>query len=297
MKNLESKKYWVWFSLIKGLGCIRKKKLLEICKNPMNIYNLDKKQLLEINGIGKETVSSIINSKNIDIINKHIEYMELNDIDIININEKEYPYNLKQIYDAPISLYVKGDKNILNNKNIAIIGCRECSDYGKKAAKYFAYNLSKENVNIVSGLARGIDSYAHIGNICAVNEYKINCGKTIAVVGNGLDIVYPKENYDVANRIIETGGIIISEYPCGTKPDKMNFPARNRIISGISDGVLVVEAKEKSGTLITVDFALEQGRDVFVVPGNINSINSVGTNDLIKQGARCVTAYRDVLDT
>mgnify|MGYP005766931969 FL=1 len=297
MKNLESKKYWVWFSLIKGLGCIRKKKLLEIYKNPMNIYNLDKKQLLEINGIGKETVSRIINSKNIDIINKHIEYMELNDIDIININEKEYPYNLKQIYDAPISLYVKGDKNTLNNKNIAIIGCRECSDYGKKAAKYFAYNLSKENVNIVSGLARGIDSYAHIGNICAVNEYKINCGKTIAVVGNGLDIVYPKENYDVANRIIETGGIIISEYPCGTKPDKMNFPARNRIISGISDGVLVVEAKEKSGTLITVDFALEQGRDVFVVPGNINSINSVGTNDLIKQGAKCVTTYREVLDT
>ena len=185
----------------------------------------------------------------------------------------------------------------MNNKNIAIIGCRECSDYGKKAAKYFAYNLSKENVNIVSGLARGIDSYAHIGNICAVNEYKINCGKTIAVVGNGLDIVYPKENYDVANRIIETGGIIISEYPCGTKPDKMNFPARNRIISGISDGVLVVEAKEKSGTLITVDFALEQGRDVFVVPGNINSINSVGTNDLIKQGAKCVTTYREVLDT
>ena len=297
MKNLESKKYWVWFSLIKGLGCIRKKKLLEIYKNPINIYNLDKKQLLEINGIGEETVNNIINSKKIDIINKHIEYMCLNDIEIININDKEYPYNLKQIYDAPMSLYIKGDKNILNNKNIAIIGCRECSDYGKKAAKYFAYNLSKENVNIVSGLAKGIDSYAHIGNLNAVSENKINCGKTIAVVGNGLDIVYPKENYDVANRIIETGGIIISEYPCGTRPDKMNFPARNRIISGISDGVIVVEAKEKSGTLITVDFALEQGRDVFVVPGNINSINSVGTNDLIKQGAKCVITYKDVLDT
>ena len=194
---------------------------------------------------------------------------------------------LKKIYDSPVSLYIRGDKRILNGENIGIVGCRDCSDYGKKAAKYFAYNLSKKGINIVSGLAKGIDSYSHIGTF--QNE-----GKTIAVIGNGLDMIYPKENLELANEIIKRGGTIISEYPCGTKPDKMKFPARNRIISGISSGIIVIEAKEKSGTLITVDFALEQGKDVFVVPGNINSINSVGTNDLIKQGARLVTTYEDI---
>ena len=123
---------------------------------------------------------------------------------------------------------------------------------------------------------------------------KEDCGKTIAVLGNGLDVIYPKENIELARKIIRSGGAIVSEYPCGIKPDRMSFPARNRIISGISDGIIVIEAKEKSGTLITVDFALEQGRDVFVVPGNINSINSVGTNDLIKQGAKMVTSYEDI---
>ena len=138
-----------------------------------------------------------------------------------------------------------------------------------------------------------MDSYAHVGNLCARNE-DIRSGKTVAVVGNGLDRIYPKENEYLANKIIENGGAIISEYPLGTKPDKMNFPARNRIISGMSEGIIVVEAKEKSGTLITVDFALEQGRDVYVVPGNINSINSVGTNNLIKQGAKVVTSFLDI---
>ena len=244
--------------------------------------------------------------------------MKQNNIDIIHICEKSYPQALKQIYDAPVSLYIRGNKEILNGKNIGIVGCRECTDYGKKAAKYFAYNLSKEkSVNIVSGLAKGVDSYAHWGSVGAniecestkncgkkqescgkINDdcgkIKNDCGKTIAILGNGLDIIYPKENIELANEIIRNGGAIISEYPCGTKPDKMNFPARNRIISGLSKGIIVIEAKEKSGTLITVDFALEQGRDVFVVPGNINSINSVGTNDLIKQGAKMVTSYEDI---
>jgi len=234
--------------------------------------------------------------------------MEKNDIDIISITEEKYPEILKEIYDPPISLYIKGNTEILNNKSIAIVGCRDATEYGKKAAKYFSYNLSREGINIVSGLARGIDSYAHIGNVCALDEiqkeadklkidiqkYNHQYGKTIAVVGNGLDIVYPNENKYLSDKIIETGGAIISEYPLGTKPDKMNFPARNRIVSGISNGIIVIEAKEKSGTLITVDFALEQGRDVYVVPGNINSINSVGTNDLIKQGARLVTHYKDI---
>lgn len=318
MENLENKKYWIWFSLIKGLGCVRKNKLLKIYGTPEEIYKLSKRELLKVDGIGEETVTNIIEAKNEKILNYHIKYMEENNIDIIHICEKSYPQALKRIYDAPVSLYIRGNKEILNGKNIGIVGCRECTDYGKKAAKYFAYNLSKEkSVNIVSGLAKGVDSYAHWGSVGAniecentkncgkkqescgkinndCGKLKNDCGKTIAILGNGLDMIYPKENIELANEIIRNGGAIISEYPCGTKPDKMNFPARNRIISGLSKGIIVIEAKEKSGTLITVDFALEQGRDVFVVPGNINSINSVGTNDLIKQGAKMVTSYEDI---
>lgn len=325
MEDLENKKYWIWFSLIKGLGCVRKNNLLKIYGTPEEIYKLSKRELLKVDGIGEETVTNIIEAKNEKILNYHIKYMEENNIDIIHICEKSYPQALKQIYDAPVSLYIRGNKEILNGKNIGIVGCRECTDYGKKAAKYFAYNLSKEkSVNIVSGLAKGVDSYAHWGSVGAniecentkncgkkqescgkinndcgkINDdcgkLKNDCGKTIAILGNGLDMIYPKENIELANEIIRNGGAIISEYPCGTKPDKMNFPARNRIISGLSKGIIVIEAKEKSGTLITVNFALEQGRDVFVVPGNINSINSVGTNDLIKQGAKMVTSYEDI---
>ena len=291
------KRYWIWLSLIKNLGPRRKLKLLELYKTPDKIYTLTKEELLKVEGIGEETVKNIIESKDKKIIEKHIQYMKNNKIDIITINEESYPQTLKEIYDSPVSLYIKGNKKILNGDNMGIVGCRECTEYGKKAAKYFAYNLTKENINVVSGLARGIDSYAHLGSLSTVLDVeKIkNCGKTIAVIGNGLDIVYPRENTELANEIVRSGGAIISEYPCGTSPDKMNFPARNRIISGISKGIIVVEAKAKSGTLITVDFALEQGRDVYVVPGNINSINSVGTNDLIKQGAKLVSIYKDIL--
>lgn len=311
MEDLENKKYWIWLSLIKGLGCVRKNKLLKMYGTPERIYELSKSDLLKIDGIGEETATNIIETKNEKILNYHIKYMKENNIDIIHICEKSYPQILKQIYDAPVSLYIRGNKEILNGENVGIVGCRDCTDYGKKAAKYFGYNLSKEkSINIVSGLAKGVDSYAHWGSVGANIEVKgdkncgkkysgcekqnIDCGKTIAVLGNGLDMIYPKENIELANEIIRNGGAIISEYPCGTKPDKMNFPARNRIISGISQGIIVIEAKEKSGTLITVDFALEQGRDVFVVPGNINSMNSVGTNDLIKQGAKMVTSYEEI---
>ena len=233
-------------------------------------------------------VENILKSKDEDYLKKYILYMQKHNIDIININDENYPKILKEIYDPPISLYIKGNKNILNNTSVAIIGCMQASQYGIKVAKYFGYNLAKNEVNVVSGLAKGIDSYAHIGSICAN-------GKTIAVIGNGIDTIYPKENINIANKILEKGGTIISEYPLGTKPEKMNFPARNRIISGISKSVIVVEAKEKSGTLLTVDFALEQGRDVYVVPGNINSINSIGTNELLKQGAKIITCYKDII--
>ena len=307
MQNLEEKKYWIWLSLIQNLGSKKKQMLLKKYENPQTIYHLKEKELSEIKGIGDKTIQNILDRNRKDSVEAHMKYMIKNDIDIISIYDEEYPRILKEIYDPPISLYCRGDKTILNQKAIGIVGCREATEYGKNAAKYFAYHLAKQEINIISGLAKGIDSYAHIGAICAKKEEnnppiksylhveKIKgSGKTIAVVGNGLDIVYPKENEMLAKQIIEEGGAILSEYPLGIKPDKMNFPARNRIISGMSKGILVVEAKEKSGTLITVDFALEQGRDVFVVPGNINSLHSVGTNRLIQQGAKLVTNYSEI---
>ena len=289
MEELINKKYWIWLSLIKDLGSIKSKKLLEKYKAPEVIWYLDKKQLMEIEGIGERSAENILNKMYKEKLESYISRMNKEKVGIITIKDKEYPQILKKIYDPPICLYYKGNKEILNNLGIAIIGCRECSNYGRKVAENFSYNIAKKNINIISGLAKGIDTYSHIGTICAK-------GKTIAVVGNGLDIIYPKENEKVINKIIEMGGCILSEYPLGTQPEKINFPARNRIISGISRGIIVIEAKKKSGTLITVDFALEQGKDVFVVPGNINSVNSMGTNDLIKQGAILVTCYQNVLE-
>ena len=285
---IEEKTYKVWLSLIKNLGIKRYTSLIQKFKFNKAIWNASKKELLKVEGIGKQ-LSEIISNKDLkQYVEKHIKYMEKNYIDIISIQDKEYPKLLKEIYDPPVFLYIRGNKHILNNESIAIIGCREASKYGLSVANEFAYNLSKHNINIISGLARGIDSEAHLGAVRA-NQ------KTIAVLGNGLDTIYPKENIKLVQNILNSGGAIISEYPLGTQPKKENFPARNRIISGMSKGVLVVEAREKSGTLITVDFALEQGRDVFVIPGNINSINSVGTNDLIKQGAKLVTSWEECI--
>ena len=207
----------------------------------------------------------------------------------INMNSKYYPERLRNVNDAPKELYCLGNLELLNYKNnIAMIGSRNCSSYGERAAKDFAYNLAKEDICIVSGLAKGIDSFSHIG---ALNAR----GKTIAVLGSGLDNIYPKENIKLVEEIINNNGLVISEYPLGTKPLKYHFPARNRIISGLSDSVLVVEARKNSGTNITVDFALEQGKDVFVIPGNIYSKTSDGTNFLITEGGIPVMSYKDIL--
>ena len=285
----DNRKYWVWLSLLSKLNTNIKKDLLLKYKEPKNIYKLEKKELIENNKIGEKTAEMILD-KNIRLkLDNYLKEMEKNKIDIITIKDKEYPSILKKIEDFPLILYIKGNKNILDNKNIAIIGCRECTEYGRKAAVYFSYNLAKENIAIVSGLAKGIDTYSHIGALKAR-------GRTIAVLGNGLDIIYPKQNEKIYEGIVKSGGAIITEYPLGTKPEKNNFPERNRIISGMSKGVLIIEAKEKSGTIITADFALNQGRDVFALPGNINSANSVGTNRLIKEGAIPVTNFRDILD-
>ena len=216
-------------------------------------------------------------------------------IEKISINEKEYPQQLKNIYDPPQCLYVLGNKNILNQKGIAIVGSRKCTNYGKEMAIKISEELSKNKINIISGLAIGIDSYAHFGNIKIQNN-KNEYGKTIAVLGSGIDQIYPKQNVELARKIIQTGGCIISEYPIGTMPKKEHFPQRKRIISGLSIGVVIVEAQEKSGALITADFAIEQGREVFAVPGDVNKKESVGSNQLIKDGAKMVTSIIDILE-
>lgn len=212
-------------------------------------------------------------------------------IEEISIESNEYPEQLRNIYDAPLKLYVLGNKVLLKQKGIAIVGSRKATEYGKKVALQLSKKLSENGINIISGLALGIDTCAHLGTL-----QQNNIGKTIAVLGSGLDEIYPKQNIKLAKNIIENGGCIITEYPLGRKPEKLNFPQRNRIISGLSKGVVVVEASEKSGSLITSEFALEQGREVFAVPGNILNFTSVGTNNLIKQGAKLVTNYMDILE-
>lgn len=253
--------YWIWLSKLR-LKPIALKKLLERYKIPKNIWNLSKEQLIKDET--REYISKeILNIEYRKNINDYINYMKNNNIEWISIFDKDYPKNLKNIYDPPIVLYVKGKKKILNDISIAVIGCRNCSKYGEIVARKISYELAKANINIVSGLARGIDTSAHIGSLKAK-------GKTIAVLGSGLDNIYPKENTKLVDEIIKTGGCILSEYIVGTKPEKENFPKRNRIISGLSNGLLVVEAKEKSGTFITVDFALEQGKEVYAVPRKYN---------------------------
>lgn len=286
---MEDKKYWIWLSRIEELGNRRKNKLLELFETPEQIWNLSYEDILNIEGFGEKIASEILNNRYRENLEKYIEYMEKYKIKVITIYDKEYPNKLKNIYDPPIVLFIKGNTEILSNISIGIVGCRKCSQYGINVAQKISYELAKEGIIVISGMAKGIDSYAHIGCLNAK-------GKTLAVLGSGLDRIYPKENMRLYNEIVNNGGAVLSEYIIGTKPDKMNFPARNRIISGLSNGIVVVEAKKKSGTLITVDFALEQGKDIYVIPGNITSENSIGTNELIKQGAKCVTSVEDILE-
>lgn len=285
---MEDLKYWIWLSRLDNLNPKKLLELLKEFKEPKLLYNMSKEELIKL-GIKQKDVEEITNLEYKANLEKYIEYMLKNNIQLIKINDEDYPEKLKQIYDPPGVLYLKGNRKILNEKSIAIVGCRLCTKYGKEVAKKIAYNVSLNNINVISGLARGIDTCSHLGTLAAN-------GKTIGVMGCGLDRVYPEENKMIFEEIINKGGAVISEYVIGTKPLAKNFPRRNRIISGISDGLVVVEAKGKSGTLITVDFALAQGKEIYVVPGNITSPNSYGTNELIKQGAKVVTCAEDILE-
>lgn len=283
-------KYWIWFSRIEKLSVIKKELLLKKFKTPQNIWSLKKQELDTITELDENDVKQILEMKYRENLDKYQNYIEKNKIQIITICDTNYPEQLKNIYDKPIVLYALGNTDILHKTGVAIVGCRDCSEYGKKTALKIGYELAKKDLCIISGLAKGIDKYSHIGALEAG-------GSTIGVIGCGLDYIYPYENKNLYERIIKNNGLIITEYIVGTKPNKINFPARNRIISGLSKGVIVVEAKEKSGSLITADFALEQGKEVFAIPGNIDNINSKGTNELIKQGAIIATDCRDIIET
>lgn len=271
MKNIEEKRYWIWFSLIPNLNIRIKKRLLEIYKNPKNIFYANK--LKQIEYLGDNIIKKIQDSKKEEKIEAYIKIMKKENVDIVSIYDKDYPQLLKNIYDFPISLFIKGNKENLNRRSVAIIGCRSASEYGKEAAKYFGYNLSKNGINIVSDLERGVERYSLVGSICAKKEENNQHVDNLSTYSNPivvtnciLDSSYIKENKDLEKEILNVGGTIISECLLEMKLNKYNFFARNRIISGLSDGVVVVEAKKKSRELIIVDFALEQGREVFVIP-------------------------------
>lgn len=242
-------------------------------------------------------ICSILKLKQEKKINTYIKYMQEKNIQVISYYDEDYPQQLKNLYDAPIVIYAIGNYKILNDQNkIAVIGARKASNYGINIARQIGSFLSKNNIHTISGLALGIDVNSHIGVLTEnyINSYS---GKAIAVIGNGLDNIYPYNNQEIAKRIINNGGCIISEYIVGTKPLKNNFPARNRLISALADKLVVVEAEnEKSGTMITVDFSLELGKEIYVVPGNINNKMSVGTNRLIKDGAKIITEFNDIID-
>lgn len=207
----------------------------------------------------------------------------------ININNEIYPSKLKEIKNPPKKLFLRGNLEILQNNSIAIVGSRECTSYGFYEAYEFAKELSKKGICVISGLAQGIDTAAHLG---AMHQK----GKTIAVLGTGLNKIYPKENELLAKSIIKNKGLIISEYELFQERKSENFPKRNRIMSGLSDGILVIEARKKSGTLITARYAREQGKKLFSLPGSVDVINSSGTNELIKNGATLITEIKDILD-
>lgn len=283
---MTEEEYWYWLVNIDGMWHGKIKKILEKAGTPRDLYNLSDNILKSIKGINEKDIYNIRESKKNSDVLSQLGLLSEKNIKFIYLTHKNYPERLKNIYDAPYALYVRGKLPDEQNPTAAIIGTRLCTNYGKSITEKLAGELSGYGISIISGLAKGIDSAAHRG---AIN----NGGHTYAVLGNGVDICYPRENIDLFCGCIENGGII-SEYPPGTKPVPWQFPQRNRIISGLSDIIIVAEAKEKSGSFITVEAALEQGKDIYAVPGRIGDVMSTGCNKLIKSGADIITGIEDV---
>ena len=279
--------YLMWLSRLDGFGIRRINYLLEHFGSAEAIWHADKSELRTVHGIGEKMVDQLLRSRKEELLDDWIAELEEKEIDFYSYRHPRYPRLLREIADPPIGIYVRGELPDDDIDTVAIIGARRCSRYGSKVAYEIAKDLGKTNVIVVSGMARGIDSKGHSGILDGG-------GRTIAVLGCGVDVCYPPENQELMDRIIRNG-CVISEYPPGTEAIPQHFPSRNRIIAGLSKMVVVVEAGQKSGTFITADMALDYGRDVFVVPGNVTSPLSKGTNELIKQGCPIITEGEDIL--
>ena len=269
--------YWLWLRTIKGLGPIIEKRLLSVFDNPKAIYDASQEELKAVHGIGNSISNTILSNKSLEKAYSILNECEKHNIKILTYNDVLYPSTSKEYADAPTLLYYRGTLKE-NCEGVAIVGSRRCSEYGKEIAITTAEYLAKNNIPVTSGMAKGIDSYAHISCIK-------NGGYTLAFLGCGVDICYPVEHIELMEAIIENGAVI-SEYPPGSRPRAEHFPKRNRLISSWSKKVLVVEAAEKSGALITANYAKSQGKEVYVPPHEIFSITGKGTNKLLIEGAK-----------
>jgi DNA processing protein len=272
--------------LTQGLGPTRIRKLTEHFGSAERVFHASLTEL-ESTGIQAVSAQSIATGKSLELAQQECAKALEAGAKIISLSDPEYPSRLKEVYDPPVILFVKGSVEVLEQPGIAVVGTRHPTPYGSGMAERLSTDLAARGLVIISGLARGIDTMSHRGSVAAK-------GKTVAVLGTGIDVMYPKENTRLTEQIIALGGALISEFPVGTSPAPQNFPIRNRIISGMSVGVLVVEAAEYSGTRITSRCALEQNRDVYAVPGNVTNKSSWGPNTLIKQGAKLVATWEDV---
>ena len=279
---------WIALNMVRGVGPRTANQLLSRYGSPAGVFAASR-LALQKEGLKPETIQELQDSSILEKANAEIERLEKLNAQVITLEDDQYPDLLREIHDPPIALYVRGDlQKALERPALAVVGSRRCSTYGVNVAESLSRELASHGLTIVSGLARGIDAGAHRGAL------ETN-GQTIAVVGTGLETTYPKEHKKLEEQIIANGAVV-SEFPLGTPPLPQNFPYRNRILSGLCFGVLIVEASEHSGSLITARLAYEQGREVFAVPGNITSQTSFGPNFLIKDGAKLVQIWRDVVD-
>ena len=277
---------WLAISLTPGVGPTKARKLVEHFGSAEAVFRASLTEL-ESTGIQAVSAQSLATGKSAELAREEIARAAAADVIMVSMDDPSYPPRLKEIYDPPLILRVRGNADVLTKPGIAMVGTRHPTPYGSGMAERLACDLAAQGLVIISGMARGVDTASHRGAISAK-------GKTVAVFGTGVDVIYPKENSRLAEQILALGGALISEFPLGTFAAPQNFPIRNRIISGMSVGVLVVEAAEYSGTRITARCALEQNRDVFAVPGNVTNKNSWGPNTLIKQGAKLVATWEDV---
>jgi DNA processing protein len=270
------------------IGSQRIRNLISRFKSPGTALAASPRELVQINGIDKTIARLIKTGSDKKFADTQIELLHKANARMITFWDKEYPQALKNIYDPPAALFVRGSLVNDDERSVAVVGTRSPGAYGKLITEKLSRELAQNNITVISGLARGVDTIAHRASLSGG-------GRTIAVLGSGVDVIYPDENSSLAESIMEKGALL-SEFPMGSKPDAPHFPRRNRLISGIGKGVIVVEAGLKSGALITAHFAADQGREVFAVPGNINNPKSHGCNSLIQQGAKLICSIQDVLD-